>query len=142
MIMLGLMAVLGAFLGAVVRPGLVGAPIAIGVAEAARGLIGALAAAAIDNATAPWWSQAALALVQDPMAGYLPLLGASGGAAILAALLAMLVRGQTRGQRSLDGATDVRRKVVNGHYVRAEGMVEERSRQQEAEARQRQILGL
>lgn len=136
------MALVGAVLAVVVRPRLIGVPLAIGGAEGLRGIVSLLAPAAVDNPQAPWWSQWSLAIELDPLAGYLPLLGASGGAALIAAILMMLTAQKTPRAISLSEATQVRRRVVNGHYVRAEGMIEERPRQTKAEERQKAILGL
>jgi len=142
MVLLVLMALTGAALGAAVRPRLMAVPVAIGLAEALRGLASLLAPAAVDNLAAPWWSQWALGIEEDPFAGYLPLLGVSGGAALLAAVLTMLTSPRAPRPVGVTEATKVRRRVVKGRYVRADGMIEERARQAEAEARQKALLGL
>ena len=66
----------------------------------------------------------------------------SGGAALIAALLAMWLDPKTPQSLSLQEATSVRRRVQKGRYVRAEGMVEARPIQAEAEQRQKALLGL
>jgi len=142
MVILVLMALVGAVLGAWVKPRLIAVPLAIGLAEGLRGLIGMAAPVAIDNYSAPTWAQWALAVVLDPVDDYLPLLAVSGGAALIAAVLAMLLGERTVKPISLQEAASFRRRVEKGRYVRAEGMIEQRPVQAAAEERQKAILGL
>src|SRR5580698_5909048 len=126
MVILVLMALVGAVLGAWVKPRLIAVPLAIGLAEGLRGLIGVAAPLAIDNTNAPMWAQWALAVVIDPVDDYLPLLAVSSGSALIAAVLAMVLGERTVRPVSLSEATAFRRRVEKGRYVRAEGMVEQR----------------
>ena len=134
--MLVLMAALGAVLGAVVRPRLIALPLAIGVAEGARGLIDLAAPAAVDNVSAPLWAVAALNVAETPMDGYLPLLGVSAAGALLAALLTLAIDRRTAPPATLQ------RRVLKGRYVRAKDMIEDRPAQAKAEERQKALLGL
>ena len=142
MIMLVLMAVVGAVLGAIIRPRLIAIPLAIAVAEGCRGLIDLAAPLAIDNMAAPFWAKAALAVAVKPMSGYLPLLGVSAGAALLTAILTLTIDRAPPKQTTLQEATAVQRRVRKGKYVRASNMIEDRPAQAKAEERQKALLGL
>jgi hypothetical protein len=142
MVMLVLMAIVGAVLGACVRPRLIAVPLAIGVAEGCRGLIDLVAPTAVDNISAPFWAKAALGVAEDPLSGYLPLLAVSAGAALLTALLTLLIDRAPPRPASLAEATAVQRRVRKGRYVRAANMIEERPAQAKAEERQKALLGL
>jgi hypothetical protein len=136
------MAVCGAILGATIRPRLMGLPLAVALAGGMRALIGVLAAPAVDHPDAPIWNQLSLAASLDPVGDYIPVLGACGGAALIAALLGMLLEPKTQAPATVSELTATRRRVDNGRYVRAAGMVEERPVQARAEERQRALLGL
>jgi hypothetical protein len=144
MTLLVLMALMGAVLGALVRPRLLAIPIAIGLAGGLRGLISLAAPLAIDNDKAPFWAQLSLGAALSAVDGYMPLLAASGGGALIAGLLALITDRPAPKSLTLDEATAVRRCVRNGKYVRTQNMVDEGSAgaNTSAEARQRSILGL
>jgi hypothetical protein len=142
MFLLVLMAILGAVLGVVIKPGLLAVPLAVAVAEGIRGLIGMAAPFAIDNSQALLPFQLALQVVESPMSGYLPLLGVSAGAALIAAVLSMLTEARPVPEVTLAEATALRRRVRRGKYVRAPDMIEDRPAQKAAEERQRSLLGL
>ena len=110
MILLVLMALVGAVLGAVVRPRLIAIPLAIGVVEGLRGLVSLAAPIAIDNDKAPDWAKLALGVELNPVDGYWPLLAVSGGAALIAGLLSLLIDRPPPPQLTLDQATAVQRR--------------------------------
>jgi hypothetical protein len=144
MIALGLMALIGALLGARVRPRLVGVLLAIGLAAGFRSAVAMFAPEAVDNIRAPIWAQWSLAVAVDPLDGYLALLAVCGGAALISAVLGMVFDRRPAAARSVVGVDDDRtlRGVRGGRYQRAAGMVEERPLQAKAEARQKELLGL
>ena len=142
MILLVLMALVGAVLGAIVRPRLIAIPLAIALAEGMRGLVSLAAPIAVDNDKAPVWATFALGVELNPVDGYLPLLAVSGGAALIAGLLTLLIDRPPPHQLTLDEATAVQRRVRNGRFVRADNMIEKHSVLNRAEARHKSLLGL
>jgi len=142
MVILMLMALMGAVLGALTKPRFVAAPIAVGLVEGMRWLVGLSAASAINNADAPVWAIWSLSIVSDPLDDYLPLLAVSAGSSLFAAAMAMVHDRHRPPAVSVAEATRNSRQVRNGRFVRVEGMVEERAVQQQAERRQRALLGL
>jgi hypothetical protein len=142
MVLLAIMALLGAVLGALVKPGILAVPIGVGLAAGLRSLIGQVAPGAIDNPNAPVWSQLALQIASSPMGGYVPLLSVCGGAALISSLLCMAIDRRSPTATTFEEATRVRRPVRNGRYLRDPDMVEQRLSQRQAEARQKALLGL
>ncbi|MFI4936168.1 MAG: hypothetical protein ACHP7N_16260 [Caulobacterales bacterium] len=137
-----LMALLGAVLGAIVRPRLIALPVAVGLAEGIRGLIGLAAPIAVDNIQAPFWAKMALDITESPIAGYLPLLAVSAGGSLIAGVLALFIDQKAIKSVTLAEATANKREVKGGKFVRAEGMIEKRPAQLKAEERQKALLGL
>ena len=142
MIVLVLMALVGAVLGALVRPCLLAVPVAAALAASARAVIGLAAPIAVDDDTAPEWAKLCLSIISDPLGDYLPLLAAAAGAALIAGLLAMLVDKQAPRHITLEEATALQRRVRGGRYVRADDMMGKHSLLNRSEARLRSILGL
>jgi hypothetical protein len=142
MVLLVIMALLGAILGALVKPGMLAVPIGVGVAAGLRSLIGQVAPAAVDNPDASFWAKWALGVTDSTMGGYLPLLGVCGGAALISCLLCMALDRRAPVAATFEEATRVRRPVRNGRYVRDPDMLEQRLSQRQAEARQKALLGL
>jgi hypothetical protein len=116
MILLVAMALLGALLGAFLRPR----------------LISPFAAVALTEVLHIWMG------LTVPL---LPLIGASGGAALIAAVLMMTRRDKSFAAAPLNDAA-AQRRVRKGRYVRDPDMIEERPAQIRAEARQKALLGL
>jgi hypothetical protein len=142
MVLLVVMALVGAILGALVKPGFLSVPIGAGLAAGLRSLIGQAATPAIDNPSAPVWAQLALRVTTSAMGGYLPLLSVCAGAALFSSLLCLVLDRHAPHAGTLEEATRVRRPVRNGRYVRDPDMIEQRLSQRQAEARQKALLGL
>jgi len=142
MVVLVVMSLLGAVLGVLTRPRFAAVPIAVGLAEGTRWLIGMGAAQAFNNAGAPDWEVWAVSVTANPLDDYLPLLAVSSGASLIAAALAMVHDRHSPGDTAVSEATRVSRAVRGGRYVRAAGMIETRPAQDKAERRQKAILGL
>jgi hypothetical protein len=142
MVVLVVMSLLGAVLGALTRPRFAAVPIAVGLAMAARWALGMAAANAINNASAPDWEVWAVSAIADPLDDYLSLLAAAAGASLIAAALALITDRPQPREVSTSEATRVDRAVRGGRFVRAEGMVQARPVQDKAEQRQKAVLGL
>ena len=142
MVVLVFLSLLGAILGALIRPRFAAAPIAVGVALAVRWAMGVEAGRALNNAGASVLELWAYAAVADPLNDYLSLLAGAGGASLIAATLAFLYDRQKPREITVSEATRQVRTVRGGRFVRAEGMVETRPVQDRAEQRQKAILGL
>ena len=138
MILLVFMALVGAGMGAWIKPRLLAVPLAISAVEGARGLIGISAPAAVGLGSAP--ASIVLGVIEDPVDDYLPLLVVSGGAALIAAVMGMILD-----KRATDAAAaraPPRRLKAQKGLVRADGMAEPRDVRAKAEQRQKAILGL
>jgi len=142
MILLVLFALAGALLGVVVRPSLLAAPCAASLAGILRGLLGVAASLAVDNARAPFWAKASLAIVEQPLSGFPPVLCASISGALFSSVLVMLTDRRRTAPFLPDSSAGAGRPVRKGRYVRAPEMVSDRPAQSEAERRQRSVLGL
>jgi hypothetical protein len=142
MVVLVVMSLLGAVLGALTRPRFAAVPVAVGLAMAGRWALGMAAANAINNADAPGWEVWAVAAIADPLDGYLSLLAGAASASLIAAALALITDRHQPRAVTISEATRVDRAVRGGRFVRAEGMVQARPVQDKAEQRQKAILGL
>jgi hypothetical protein len=142
MVVLVVMSLLGAVLGALTRPRFAAVPVAVGLAMAVRWALGMAAANAIDNADAPGWEVWAVSAVADPLDDYLSLLAGGGGASLMASALALITDRHKPGDVTIAEATRLDRTVRGGRFVRAEGMIETRPVQDRAEQRQKAVLGL
>jgi hypothetical protein len=142
MVVLVVLSLLGAVLGALTRPRFVAVPIAVGLTLAVRWAMGMAAANAIDNADAPGWEVWAVSAIADPLDDYLSLLAGAAGASLIAAALALITDRHEPREVTMSEATRVARAVRGGRFVRAEGMIESRPVQDKAEQRQKAVLGL
>lgn len=140
MLLLVLMGVMGAVIGAWAKPRLLALPAALALAAGARALIGVFASVGV--AFAPVLARLAFHIVQDGDDDYLPLLAVTGGGALFSLVLGLLLGRRSRRAMTLEEATRARRRIRQGKFVRAPGMVAPRERQSEAEARNRSILEL
>lgn len=141
MVLLVLLGVVGACIGAWTKPRPLALPAALVFAVAVRALIGVLAPISVGVSYAPSFARVAFDLVQDPSVDYVPLIFVTGGGALFALLLALVTERRSRRAMTIEEATRAQRKIRQGKFVRARGMVETRGRQSQAEARQRAILG-
>jgi hypothetical protein len=140
MLVLVVLSLLGAVLGALTRPRLAAVPIAVGLVLGARWMIGLAGGHA--NAAASALELWAYSTCADPLDADLSLLAGGGGASLIAASLAFLYdRWKPHGVAASE-ATRLGRSVRGGRFVRAEGMIEARPAQDKAEQRQKAILGL
>ncbi|HTX51656.1 MAG TPA: hypothetical protein VME40_19955 [Caulobacteraceae bacterium] len=142
MVVLVVLSLLGAVLGALARPRFAAVPIAVGAALAVRWMIGVSGGHAIDNAGASGLELWAFSALSDPADDYLSLLAGAGGASLIAAVLAFIHDRHKPRDVSVSEATRPNRMVRAGRFVRAEGMIEARPVQDKAEQRQKTILGL
>ena len=117
MILLVAMALLGALLGAFLRPRLISPFVAVALTEVLRAWMG----------------------LGTPL---LPLVGASGGAALISSVIMIASRRDAPFAAAPLDVGAAQRRVRKGRYVRAPNMIEERAAQTEAEARQKALLGL
>ena len=120
MVILMLMALMGAVLGALTKPRFAAAPIAVAFAEGMRWLVGILAASSPD---APIWATWSFAVVSDPLDDYLPLLAVSVGSSVIAATITMVYDRHQPRDVPVSEATRLSRQVRNGRFVRAEGKI-------------------
>ena len=141
MLLLVLMGVAGAAIGAWTKPRSLAIPGALALAAAVRALIGVLAPMAVGETSAPLVARAAFQIVQDSADDYLPLLGVSGAMALFAVLFAGLADRRSRRTMTLEEATRARRKIRQGKFVRTSGMLEPRKSRTEAAERLRSLLG-
>jgi len=114
---------------------------ALALAAGTRALIGVLAPMAVGDAAAPLFARAAFQIVQDAADDYVPLLSVCGGAALIAVFFAVVADRRSRRTMTLEEATRARRRIRQGKFVRASGMLDSRKRQSEAAERLRSILG-
>ena len=141
MTLLVLMGVVGACVGAWLKPRLAAVPGMLALVAAVRALIGVLAPMAVGQTAAPYLAQVAFQFVQDPADDYVPLLGVAGGSALIAMLFALAADRRARGAMTLEEATRARRRIRQGRFVRATGMLDPRKGESEAAERLRSILG-
>ena len=141
MVLLALMGVVGAVLGAWIKPRPPAVVGALALAAAVRALIGVLAPMAVGETAAPFFARIAFQIVQDGADDYGPLLGVAGASALIAVSFAVVADRRSRRTMTLDEATRARRRIRKGKFVRASGMVDARQRQSEAADRLRSLLG-
>ncbi|MGA0603389.1 hypothetical protein ACO2Q3_21960 [Caulobacter sp. KR2-114] len=137
MILTVCIALFGAALGAFLRPRVLAVMLAAGVSAGVRAgpqFIGQLAGGRED---ADSWAGAMLRYFESPFTSYLVLIIAGAGAALFAALLCLFLEEKPAEPFWLPKEGDVRRRGRDGRYVRATGMIEERSIHNRAEARVR-----
>jgi len=135
MILLVSMAILGAALGAYLRPRPLAVVLALGAAGGIRGGLDLIVRLAGHKYDPPEWLLRLEAVVNAPSAGYLFVIGSAGGAALFAALLCMLLDETPYRPFWLPAEGGVRTRDRTGRYKRVADMIEERSIHAAAEAR-------
>ena len=141
MVLLVLMGVVGAVMGAWAKPRPAAFVGAVAHAAGVRAIIGILSQMAVGQDSAPLFARAAFQIVQDDADNYVPLLSTSGASALIAMFFAFVADRRSRRTMTLDEATRARRKIRQGKFVRASGMVDVRKRESAAADRLRSILG-
>lgn len=134
MILTAMIALLGAALGAFLRPRALAVALAVGLSAGVRAaalLVARLSGAQDDAAT---WGGAVLRYFESAFTGYLVLIIAGTGAALFAGLLCLLVEEKPAEPFWLPREGDVRRRGRDGRYIRAAGLIEERAIHNRAEA--------
>lgn len=136
MILLAVFAVLGAAMGAYIRP----RPVAVGLALlAAVGLRGGLDFVARlahrDINDPPGWIDALKDMLEPAMAGYLPLIATAVGGALLAAILCAIFDKTPDRPFWMPSDGNDRKVDRTGRYKRVADMIEKRSIHNSAEAR-------
>jgi hypothetical protein len=130
-------ALLGAALGAFLRPRVLAVVLAVMLSSGARAgavFIANLSGARDDAAT---WGGDVLRYFESPFTSYLVLIIAGTGAALFAGLLCMLLEEKPVEPFWLPKEGDARRRGRDGRYIRAAGLIEERAIHNRAEARVR-----
>jgi hypothetical protein len=129
-------ALVGAVLGAYLRPRPLAIVIAIGVPGGLRGMLSWVAGMiGQPDDPAPWQVMVAK-VAADPVSGYLPVIAAGAGGAVIAAVLCVLL--EKEGQSLpfwMPQEGGVRTRDRTGRYKRLANMVEDRPLQSEAERR-------
>lgn len=130
-------ALLCAALGAFLRPRALAVVLAIALSAGTRAaavFAGNMSGARDDADT---WGGALLRYFESPLTSYLVLVIAGAGAALFAGLLCFLLEEKPVEPFWLPKEGDERRRGRDGRYVRAAGLIEERSIHNRAEARVR-----
>jgi hypothetical protein len=135
MVLLVLIGLVSAVIGASMRPRLLAVLLATVVAGGLRGLVGVASFLAVDSIHSPVWAQMALSSTESTLADFRLLVAIGFGAATLGALVASFTRRRVR-------AGDGPRPVRKGRYARAPEMIEDRPQQEAAEQRQKALLEL
>jgi len=135
MILLAIMAMLGAAMGVFLRPRILAVPFAVAVGGGARATLGLAAMPATGDGQGPDWAEFSAAVAGQQLEGYPIMIGACLCGALIALALGAGV------DKRQPGASNLPRRIVNGRLERAPGMVEERPQQKAAEARQKSLLG-
>jgi hypothetical protein len=141
MVLLVLMGVVGAVMGAWIKPRPAAVVGALALAAAVRALIGVLAPMAVSETPPPFFANIAFQIVQDTADDYAPLLSVAGASALIALFFALVADRRSRRTMTLEEATRARRKIRQGKFVRASGMVDVRKRESAAADRLRSLLG-
>jgi hypothetical protein len=137
MILTILLALIGAALGAFLRPRAVAVAFAGGLAAGLRPALLFLAHLTGQGDDAPGWAGDLQRLLESPFASYLVLIAAGLGASLFAALLCLLFEEKPARPFWMPQDGDVRRRDRTGRFVRAADMIEERAIHNHAEARVR-----
>lgn len=134
MILTMTIALLGAALGAFLRPRVFAVVLAIGLSSGVRA--GALFAANLAGGRddADTWASAVLRYFESTLTSYPVLIIAGTGAALFAGLLCMLLEEKPVEPFWLPREGDERRRGRDGRYIRAAGLIEERAIHNRAEA--------
>src|SRR4051794_18702418 len=82
-------ALIGAALGAYLRPRALAIVLALGSAGGLRGLMGLFEGMMVKGDDAPPWQVTYAALLADPLTGYLPVIGAGAAGSVLAAVMCL-----------------------------------------------------
>jgi hypothetical protein len=141
MIALIVLAVVGATLGAFMRPRPMALVLALGLAGGLRAGMAFVAHLGEQRLDHPDWAQYLSIYMASPGAGYLPLMAAAGGGSLFAGLLCYLLPDGSTRAFWLPAEGDVRVPDRTGRYKRADDMVRERSAPTEHEQRMRDALG-
>ena len=131
------LALIGAALGAFLRPRPLAVAFAGGLSAAARPALLFLAHLTGQGDDAPTWAGDLLRLLESPLTSYLVLISAGVGACLFSVVLCALFEDKPGKQFWLPQEGDVRRRDRKGRFVRAADMIEERSIHNHAEARVR-----
>jgi len=130
------MAVVGAALGAFMRPRVFAVALAIGLAGGLRGLLLYIARLApIGDNGPPAWSQTLSHAFAGPLASYMMVMVAGGGGALFAALMCLLLDEKPVRPFWMPPEGDMRLRDRTGRYVRAAELIAERPIHAEAERR-------
>ena len=135
MILMILLALAAAALGALLRPRMLAVLLAVGLAAGARPALLFLARLAGSGDDAAGWAGDIQRLMESPFTSYLALICVGAGAALFAALLRLLFEGRSARALWLPQEGDLRRRRRDGRFVRAPDMIEERPIHDRAEAR-------
>jgi len=135
MILLAIMAVVGAALGVFMKPRILAIPFTVAVAGGVRALLGLAAMPAAGGSQGPDWAEFSAVVVGQQLEGYPMMIGAC----LAGALIAMVLGGWA--DRREPAPSDLPRRIRNGRLERTAGMVEERPQQKAAEERQKSLLG-
>jgi len=135
MILLVVIAVLGAGLGAYLRPRPVAVVLSLGAAAGARGALDFVVALAGRKYDPPPWLEFLQAISISPSASYLSVLLAAGGGSLFAAVMCMFFDETPYRPFWLPPEGGVRARDGTGRYKRVADMIEERAIHAAAEAR-------
>lgn len=134
MILTVTIALLGAALGAFLRPRVLAVVLAIGLSAGARGAAVFVASLAGGRDDAATWAGAVLRYFESAFTSYFVLTIAGTGAALFAGLLCLLLEEKPVQPFWLPKEGDERRRGRDGRYIRAAELIEERAIHNRAEA--------
>ena len=135
MILTIVLALIGASLGAFLRPRLLAVVFAAALSAASRTgplFVAHLAGGRDDS---PNWAGDVIRFMESPLTGYLYIVAAGAGAAIFAALLCLLLEETPSRAFWMPQEGDARLRGRNGKFIRAADMIQERAIHNRAEAR-------
>lgn len=134
MILTIFLALIGAALGAFLRPRVLAAAFAVALSAGSRGGALFMAHMAGGNDESVSWAGDVIRFMESPFTSYLVVVSACGGAAVFAGLLCLLLEDTPSRPFWMPAEGDVRLRDRNGRYIRAADMIEERAIHNRAEA--------
>lgn len=136
MVLLIAFAILGAGLGAYLRPRPLAIVLALGLSAGVRGGLDFIAhLAARDANDPPKWLATLDGIITPASAGYVPVIAAAAGGAVFSAVMCMFFDETPYRPFWMPAEGGVRTLDRNGRYKRVADMIEERSIHRSAEAR-------